>query len=115
MEIHGLCLPRELGGTNAPAMLYFLGTELLGRADVSVMAHHGFHGGIALAMLMFSLREGSTEIDPETGRVTKTRFRDFIDEIVRGDASGCMDITEPDAGSDMARIRTRAEQDASGN
>jgi 3-(methylthio)propanoyl-CoA dehydrogenase len=115
MEIHGLCLPRELGGTNAPALLYFLGTELLARADVSVMAHHGFHGGMAIAMLVFSIREGTTEVDPETGVITKTRFRDFIDEIVRGDASGCMDITEPDAGSDMARLRTRGEQDAAGN
>ncbi|WP_170319714.1 acyl-CoA dehydrogenase family protein [Polyangium spumosum] len=115
MELHGLCLPRELGGTNAPALLYFIGTELFGRADVSVMAHHGFHGGTALAMLMFSMREGTTEVDPETGRVTRTRFRAYIDEITRGAAWGCMDITEPDAGSDMARLRTRAEQDAEGN
>ncbi|MDI3282217.1 acyl-CoA dehydrogenase family protein [Polyangium sp. 15x6] len=115
MELHGLCLPRELGGSNAPAMLYFIGTELFGRADVSVMAHHGFHGGIALAMLMFSMREGTSEIDPETGRILRTRFRPYIDEIVRGEAWGCMDITEPDAGSDMAKLRTRAEQDAAGN
>jgi len=115
LELNGLCLPRELGGINAPAMLYFIGTELFGRADVSVMAHHGFHGGIALAMLAFSMREGTTRVDPATGRIEQTRFRAFIDEIVRGEAWGCMDITEPDAGSDMARLRTRAEQDGKGN
>jgi hypothetical protein len=115
LELHGLCLPRELGGINAPAMLYFIGTELFGRADVSVMAHHGFHGGIALAMLAFSTREGTTRVDPVTGRIKSTRFRTFIDEIVRGEAWGCMDITEPDAGSDMARLRTRAEQDDKGD
>jgi hypothetical protein len=114
MELHGMCLPRELGGMNAPAVLYFLGGEIFGRADVSVMAHHGFHGGMALAMLVFSIREGTTEADSE-GRITSTRFRAFIDEIVRGEAWGCMDITEPDAGSDMARLRTRAEQDEAGN
>src|SRR3954471_2221240 len=58
LDLFGLMLPRELGGMNAPVLLYFINGELLARADVSVMAHHGFHGGIAMAMLMLSLREG---------------------------------------------------------
>ncbi|MCA1662794.1 MAG: acyl-CoA dehydrogenase family protein, partial [Myxococcales bacterium] len=114
LGLHGLCVPRELGGMNAPVMLYFLASELFGRADVSVMAHHGFHGGMAMAMLLFSVREGTTKIDPERGTILETRFRAFIEEIVRGDAWGCMDITEPDAGSDMARLRAKGEQDADG-
>ena len=115
MELHGLCLPRELGGMNAPLMLYFLTSEVFGRADVSVMAHHGFHGGMALAMLIFSVREGTTKVDPETGTILETRFADYIREIARGDAWGCMDITEPDAGSDMAQLRAKGEQDEDGN
>ncbi len=106
MELHGLCLPRELGGMNAPMALYYLTSEVFARADVSVMAHHGFHGGMALAMLLFSMREGSTELDAE-GRITKTRFEKEIREIVSGKAWGCMDITEPDAGSDMAKLRAK--------
>jgi alkylation response protein AidB-like acyl-CoA dehydrogenase len=115
LGLHGLCVPRELGGMNAPVLLYFLASELFGRGDVSVMAHQSFHGGMAMAMLVFSLREGTTTIDGQSGTIVRTRFRDFIEEIVRGDAWGCMDITEPDAGSDMARLRTRAEQDGDGN
>ena len=115
MELYGLCAPRELGGMNAPLALYYLTSELFGRADVSTMAHHGFHGGMALAMLMFSVREGTTKVDPQTGEILETRFRKQIEEIVRGQAWGCMDITEPDAGSDMARLRATAEQDAQGN
>jgi hypothetical protein len=115
MELHGMCVPRELGGQNCPLTLYFLCAEVMGRADVSVMAHHGFHGGMAMAMLVFSITEGSTSIDPETGTIKDTRFRAAIDEIVRGDAWGCMDITEPDAGSDMAKLRAVGEQDAEGN
>lgn len=115
MELHGMCVPRELGGMNAPLALYYLTSEIFGRADVSTMAHHGFHGGMALAMLMFSIREGTTEIDPATGTIRKTRFGDWIREIARGDAWGCMDITEPDAGSDMARLRCVGEEDADGN
>lgn len=115
LDLFGLTLPREVGGMNAPLLLYFINGELLARADVSVMAHHGFHGGIAMAMLVLSLLEGSTEIDPGTGRVVRTRWPREMEEIARGRAWGSMDITEPDAGSDMAALRTSAARDASGS
>jgi alkylation response protein AidB-like acyl-CoA dehydrogenase len=112
LDLHRLNLPRELGGTNCPLLLYFIDCELMARADVSVMAHHGFHGGMALAMLVFSIREGSTTF--EGTRIASTRFAEYIEECASGRAWGCMDITEPDAGSDMARLRTMAEQDEHG-
>ena len=113
-ELHRLCLPRELGGLNAPLLVYFLGAEMMARADASVMTHHSFHGGMAMAMLAYSVQESTTEFEPTTGAITRTRFADAIDEITRGDAWGCMDITEPDAGSDMAALRARGEQDDDG-
>ena len=114
LGLHGLTVPRELGGMNAPLLVYFLMAEMMARADVSVMAHHGFHGGMAMAALVFSLREGTTTIDPRTGRIVETRFAEVIQEIVAGDAWGCMDITEPDAGSDMAALRATAACDKDG-
>ncbi len=114
LELHGMCLPRELGGQNAPMLLYFVNTELFARADVSVMAHQSFHGGVAMAMLLFSLREGTTQIDPDSGRIESTRFGKEIEEIRRGEAWGAMDITEPDAGSDMAALKSRGELGADG-
>jgi len=114
LDLHGLAVPRELGGSNAPMMLYYLNSELFARADVSVMSHHGFHGGIAAALLLFSIQEGTTKVDPKTGAVLETRWADAIGEICRGDAWGCMDITEPHAGSDMAALKAFAEQDADG-
>jgi alkylation response protein AidB-like acyl-CoA dehydrogenase len=115
LDLHGLPVPRELGGMNAPMMVYFINGELMARADVSTMAHHGFHAGIAMAALVFSVLEGSSEIDPKTGRINETRWREAINEIAAGEASGCMDITEPDAGSDMAALRAFGEQDQDGN
>ena len=115
LELHGLCVPRELGGLNAPMALYYLLSEMFARADVSIMAHHGFHGGMAAAALMFSVREGTTKYDAATGAITSTRFETMIKEIVRGQSWGCMDITEPDAGSDMARLRAFGEQDEKGD
>jgi alkylation response protein AidB-like acyl-CoA dehydrogenase len=115
LDLHGLPVPRELGGMNAPMLLYFLNNELMSRADVSVMSHHGFHAGIAMAALVFSVYEGSSELDPQTGRLVRTRWKELIEDIVAGRAWGCMDITEPDAGSDMAALRTIGEQDENGN
>ena len=115
LGLHGLPIPRELGGMNAPMMVYFMNSELMARADVSTMGHHGFHAGMAMAALVFSALEGSSEIDPTTGRINDTRWRTMIEEIAAGEAWGCMDITEPDAGSDMAMLRTVGEQDADGN
>jgi 3-(methylthio)propanoyl-CoA dehydrogenase len=112
LDLHWMCIPRELGGMNCPLLLYFINTEVLARADVSVGAHFGFHGGMALAMLIFSIREGTTSF--EGTRIASTRFAEEIEEICSGQAWGCMDITEPDAGSDMAALRTTAEQDADG-
>lgn len=114
LGLHSMCLPRELGGMNAPLLLYMLTAELFARADVGAMTHHSFHTGMAMAMLVYSIREGSTEFD-EQGFITKTRFKDEIQEIMSGEAWGCMDITEPNAGSDMGALTTRAEQDDDGN
>jgi hypothetical protein len=86
LGLHGLNLPRELGGMNAPMLLYFINCELLARADVSVMAHHGFHGGTAMAMLVLSLMEGTTEVDRGSGRIVRTRWPQEIAEIVGGHA-----------------------------
>ncbi len=115
LDLHGLALPREFGGMNTPLLIYFVVTEILARADQSVTTHFGFHGGMAMAMLVFSIREGTTRFDPEHATIVETRFRDWIEEIGRGESWGAMDITEPDAGSDMAALRTVGEQDEHGN
>lgn len=115
MGLHGLCLPRELDGLNAPLMMYFLTQELIARGDVSVMTHHGFHGAIAMAMILYSVAEGTTEFDKETGSIKSTRFAEEIADIAAGSAWGCMDITEPNAGSDMAALSSKATQDKDGN
>jgi hypothetical protein len=115
LDLHGMCVPRELGGMNAPLLVYMIQTEVMGRADVSISAHHSFHGGIAMALLAYSIDEQTTDVDPETGEIASTRFQDAIEDIMAGEAWGSMDITEPGAGSDMAAMRTKAEQDEDGN
>jgi alkylation response protein AidB-like acyl-CoA dehydrogenase len=110
LGLFGLCVPRELGGMNAPLLIFQLTQELIARADTSLCAHVGFHGGIAMAALLYSVLEGTTTFSTDPAQITDTRFRELIDEIVAGKAWGSMDITEPGAGSDMAALRTRGEQ-----
>jgi alkylation response protein AidB-like acyl-CoA dehydrogenase len=114
LGLFGLCVPRELGGMNAPLLVFQFTQEILARADTSVCAHVGFHGGIAMAALLYSVLEGTTTFAENPPRIAETRFRELIDEIVAGRAWGSMDITEPGAGSDMAALRARGEQLADG-
>ncbi len=112
LDVYGLPIPRELGGLNAPATVYLAASEMIARADTSLMTHFGFHAGIALSLLTYAMR------DPRTkwvgGRPTETPYDDVIREICAGNAWGCMVLTEPGAGSDLAQIRTRAVEQPDG-
>ena len=94
LELYGMNLPRELGGQNCPMMLYMIQTELFTRADTSVTTHFSFHGGIAMALFLFSIQEGTTTFDGETDSSPKLvlprRSRRFGWQRL-----GFMDITEP--------------------
>ena len=113
LGLHGMVLPRELGGMNMPIINYLIAAEMIARADVSMMTHNSFHSAMALAMMLYSIDEGTTHFD-ERGRIKKTRFAAEIKEIIDGEAWGSMDITEPDAGSDMAALNSRGEQNEKG-
>jgi len=108
LGLFGISTPRELGGLNGPLALYFVANELMARGDVSVMTHFGFHGGVSSSLLIYSIREGSTRF--EDGRLVETRWADVIRSITAGESFGCMVLTEPGAGSDLAQIRTTAEE-----
>jgi alkylation response protein AidB-like acyl-CoA dehydrogenase len=115
LDLHGMALPRELGGMNTPLLLYSLLIEVFSRADVSTMSHFSFHQGIALSLLFYSILEDTTEMDSETGVIKETRFKDAIAKLITGEEWGSMDLTEAHAGSDLAQLRTKAEQDDDGH
>lgn len=112
LDVYGLPLPREVGGLNAPAVVYLAASEMMSRADTSCMTHFGFHAGVALSLYTYALRDPRTKF--KDGRVVETPYDDIIHEICRGDAWGCMVLTEPGAGSDLGQIRTTAVEAADG-
>ena len=98
-DLMGFTLPRKYGGLNCPNLIYTMATEIVSRADASFMNMFGLQG-IAETVHAFASDEIKDEVLP--------RF-------TRGEVTGAMVLTEPDAGSDLQAVRLRARQDEQGN
>lgn len=97
-DLMGMTLPRRYGGLNCPTFIYTMAVEIFSRADAALMNLFGLQG-IAETIWMFADEEIKDEVLP--------RF-------CRGEVTGAMALTEPDAGSDLQAIRLRATQDHQG-
>ncbi|MGE0710144.1 MAG: acyl-CoA dehydrogenase family protein [Planctomycetota bacterium] len=113
MGLFGVNLPRELGGLNCPWAMYFGLAETMARADCGTMTHFSFYGGTAVALMLYAAKEGNIEV--EDGKIVSVRFQEAIEDIVAGNNWGAMVLTEPDAGSDLGAIRTRAVKQPDGS
>jgi 3-(methylthio)propanoyl-CoA dehydrogenase len=98
-DMMGFTLPRKYGGLNCPNLIYTMATEMVSRADTSMMNMFGLQG-IAETIYAFASDPIRDEILP--------RF-------ACGEVTGAMVLTEPDAGSDLQAVRLRATQDEQGN
>jgi hypothetical protein len=98
-DLMGFTLPHKYGGLNCPNLVYTMAIEIISRADASLMNLFGLQG-IAETIYAFASQEIKDEILP--------RF-------ARGEVTGAMVLTEPDAGSDLQAVRLRAYQDEHGN
>jgi 3-(methylthio)propanoyl-CoA dehydrogenase len=106
MGAFSLTLPRRVGGSNCPILVSNVLVEMFCRADASVAGEYGFHGGIAQALMFYSLEEGSVEM--KDGYAVSTRFDDVVKRIVEDGEWGAMVLTEPGAGSDLAQLKAKA-------
>jgi alkylation response protein AidB-like acyl-CoA dehydrogenase len=109
----GLILPRRVGGLNLPMVLNSALSELLARGDVSVMTAYGFYGGVGAVLARYAIDEGNFERN-ETGEITSMRFDEKLEKIAAGEEWGAMLLTEPNAGSDLAQIGTKAKEQDDG-
>ena len=98
-DLMGFTLPRKYGGLNCPNLIYTMATEIISRADCSLMNMFGLQG-IAETIYAFA----SDEIKDE-----------FLPRFCTGEVTGAMVLTEPDAGSDLQAVRLRAYKDDEGN
>jgi alkylation response protein AidB-like acyl-CoA dehydrogenase len=100
LGLMGVCIPEEYGGAGADFISYILVLEELSRADAGVGVTVAVHTSAAtLPILTF----GSEE----------QRAR-FVPPLARGDVLGAFALTEPEAGSDAASLRTAATPNGEG-
>jgi len=98
-ELTGAMLPWEYGGLNLPETIYQMMVEIVSRAEAGLMTIFG------LQEIAASINEFA---DPQIKEAVLPRFS-------RGEVTGAMVLTEPDAGSDLGAVQTRAVlDDASG-
>jgi alkylation response protein AidB-like acyl-CoA dehydrogenase len=90
-----LLIDEAYGGAGMPALLNIMVTEMIARADASLMTVWALQTGIARDIEEY----GSDEIK-----------RAFLPRFTSGELQGCMDLTEPQAGSDLGGITTRATE-----
>jgi alkylation response protein AidB-like acyl-CoA dehydrogenase len=100
LGLMGVCVPEEYGGAGADFLSYILVLEELSRADAGVGVTVAVHtSACTLPILTFGTDEQRSR---------------FVPPLARGDVIGAFALTEPEAGSDAASLRTRAEPDADG-
>ncbi len=98
-DLMGYTLPYRFGGLNFPNLVYTMSNDMLSRADAALMNIYGLQG-IAETINAFA----SDEIKAE-----------YLHKMASGEWTGAMVLTEPDAGSDLQAVKTRAFQDENGN
>ena len=98
-DLMGFTLPRQFGGLNCPNLIYTMANEIVSRGDASLMNLFGLQG-IAETINAFA--------DPPVKD-------QFLPRFARGELTGAMVLTEPDAGSDLQAVSLRAWQDEEGH
>ena len=88
----GTVLPWEYGGLNLPGTIYRMMIEIVGRAEAGLMA-------------VFGLQEIAATIEAFGSEDMKARL---LPRFARGEVTAAMVLTEPDAGSDLGSVQTRA-------
>ena len=95
----GFILERKYGGLNLPISLYIFAIEMVSRGDASLMN-------------LFGLQDISETIENYASDEIKD---EYLPKFSSGEVTGAMVLTEPDAGSDLQAVKTRAYQDDNGN
>jgi 3-(methylthio)propanoyl-CoA dehydrogenase len=91
-----LTLSPEFGGYGLPLLLSSFYLEMVAQADASLMTIVGLQGGVAQDIEKY----GSDEL----------RHR-YLPDFASGELQGAMDLTEPQAGSDLGAIMTRVTEE----
>lgn len=93
LGLFGVCVPEQWGGAGADFTSYVLATEELAYGDAGIC-------NLVSASNSFGFKLGDFGTPAQNDR--------FLRPVASGSELGCMLLTEPQAGSDAANLRTRA-------
>lgn len=96
LGLMGIAYPEEYGGGGMDAVSYMLAIESISRYSAAVGVIISAHTSLA--------------VDPIFTYGTEEQKRKYLPDLCSGKKIGCYALTEPNAGSDAAHIRTRAEK-----
>jgi len=94
----GIRYPEEYGGSNLDTLATVVLAEELGRSTF---------GGFAVTVLVHTDMASPHLVNAGN----KTQIEKYLPDIIRGDLITAVAVTEPDAGSDVAGLKTRAVKD----
>jgi len=99
MGLFGLMIPTEYGGLGESLLTYALCVEELARGWMSISGVINTHFIVA-----YLIRQHGTDEQKQR----------FLPRMVTGETRGAFSMSEPEVGSDVAAIRTRAARNADG-
>ncbi|MFT5542939.1 MAG: alkylation response protein AidB-like acyl-CoA dehydrogenase [Arenicella sp.] len=90
----GLSFPEEYGGQNLPTSINLIKAEITGSANWSFSMYPGLSMGCINTILEYG---------------SELQKNQFMTPLVSGEWSGTMCLTEPQCGTDLAQVKTKAE------
>src|SRR5712675_2375195 len=96
----GISVPTEFGGQGLPSVLTQIVNEFLGSANMAFAMYPGLTQGAIAALIV----HGTPELQAR-----------YLPKMVTGEGTGTMNLTEPQCGTDLGLIRTKAVKQPDGS
>src|SRR5215212_3063489 len=94
LGLHGITLEEEWGGAGLGYLEHCVAVEEISRASAAVGLSYGAHSNLAVNQIR---RNG-----------TDAQKRKFLPKLISGEHVGALAMSEPNAGSDVVSMKTRA-------
>ena len=96
LGLHGITVEEEYGGTGLGYLAHCVAMEEMSRASAAVGLSYGAHSNLCVNQIR---RNG-----------TEAQKRKYLPKLISGENVGALAMSEPNAGSDVVSMRTRADK-----
>jgi isovaleryl-CoA dehydrogenase len=96
LGLHGITVDEEHGGSGLGYLAHCVAMEEISRASAAVGLSYGAHSNLCVNQIS---RNGNAE-----------QKRKYLPKLISGEHVGALAMSEPDAGSDVVSMRTRADK-----